>query len=88
MLINITQSGQVEYGLREFYLDTPSDLESLKQVACNPGSSAYIISTGETYIKNSQGEWILRPNSGGGGGGGNTPIDPSKEYIWDGGYIV
>lgn len=86
MLINLTQSGQVEYNVREFYLDTPSDLESLKQVTCSPGSSAMVLSTGDIYIKNSQGEWVLRPNSG--GGGGNTPIDPTKEYIWDGGYIV
>lgn len=86
-LIRITQSGKTEYNIRNFYLDTPSDLESLKEVDCASGSSAFILSTGEKYVKNSKGIWTLIPSNSSGGGGGGS-IDPSKEYIWDGGYEI
>lgn len=85
MIIKVNQSGRTEYGIRQFYLDTPSDLESLKSVDCKAGSSAVVISTGQAYVKNSQDQWILQPTSASPSPGPSP--DPSNTYIWDGGLI-
>lgn len=62
MLSLISQSGDISYGIQKYYLDTPNDLNDLKKTArSSPGSIAIIISTGEKYMQNSQGQWILQP---------------------------
>lgn len=61
MLSLISQSGDVSYGIQKYYLDTPSDLLTLKETTrSSPGSIAIIISTGEKYMQNSLGQWILQ----------------------------
>ena len=61
-MINIlSQAGQVDYRTKEFILDTEQDLVDLKNetgLICDAGSTAFIISTSEIYMKNGQGEWI------------------------------
>ena len=44
----------------EYILDTPEDLKELQELgkSCDAGSTAFIISTTEVYMKNGQGEWI------------------------------
>lgn len=45
------QNGVKSYGLKEYVVDTPEDIRNLP--VSNPmGSTAYVISTGETYILN------------------------------------
>jgi hypothetical protein len=63
-----TQNGEVRYGINEYTLDTPQDLTELNSVQCAPGSTAFVISTGETYMKNSNGTWNkIKTFSGGSG---------------------
>lgn len=85
MLTRRSQSGRVEYGIRDFYIDTPADFEILKQQDCKPGSTAKVILTGEFYIKNSQGAWIKQPSGTNSSDGGD--FNPADSYLWDGGLI-
>lgn len=64
----LAQNGKQSYSITEFYCDTPEDITSLPP--CNMGSKAFIISTGEVYMINSQKEWILQQTAGGSGGTG------------------
>lgn len=59
-MINVVSSkGVVDYGHKEFILDTPEDLNNLPKFQdCSPGSTAFIISTSQVYMKNGQGEWL------------------------------
>lgn len=59
MINLLSNSGQVDYNTKEFILDTPEDLEDLKEQSCDAGSTAFVISTSDVYMKNGQGEWIL-----------------------------
>ena len=58
-MINVVSSkGVVDYGHKEYILDTPDDLKELPEHKdCSPGSTAFIISTSQVYMKNGQGEW-------------------------------
>ena len=62
-MVNIlSHAGQVDYNTKEFILDTPEDIEILKAGKgqhCEAGSTAFVISTSELYMKNGQGEWVL-----------------------------
>lgn len=58
MIKKISSNGEVCYDIVEFVLDTPEDLETLNKQTCGWGSSAFVISTGEAYMKNSNGEWV------------------------------
>ena len=53
----MSQSGHTAYGLKEFALDTPEDLNNLP-IDITPGSIAFIISTGSVYMLNNQSEWV------------------------------
>lgn len=60
MITVASSSGRTTYGIKEYCLDTPSDLTDLmKNDDDLPGSTAIVISTGEKYILNGQGQWIL-----------------------------
>ena len=52
----LSQSGHQGYGIKEYVLDTPADLDNLP-VTDKMGSTAFIISTSQIYIINSKGEW-------------------------------
>lgn len=66
------QRGRVQYGLQRFVLDTPDDLLKLPAKTV-PGSSAYVISTGATYIHNSENVWVkVKSTSNSSTSGGNN----------------
>lgn len=53
----LSQGGQVDYGTKEYILDTPEDVANLIIIGqnCDAGSTAFIIETSEIYMKNGQG---------------------------------
>lgn len=83
----VMQRGKVQYGLQRFIVDTPDDLLKLPAKTV-PGSSAYVISTGDRYMHNSKNVWVKLKSKGSssGGGGGGNPVVPD-DNIWDGGDI-
>lgn len=56
----ISQSGHAAYGIKEFVVDTPDDIEKLP-VDVPMGSAALVISTGEVYILGSHDNWEPLP---------------------------
>jgi hypothetical protein len=52
----ISTNGQVQYGISEFVVDSPEDIQKLP--LCGMGSSVICLSNGNVYMKNSSGEWI------------------------------
>lgn len=50
-------SGTTAYGIQHFICDTPDDIPNLS-TAVAQGSTAFVISTSEKYMLNSQGQWI------------------------------
>lgn len=56
MINLLSQSGHQGYGIKEYILDTPDDLDNLP-VTDKAGSTAFIISTSQVYMINSKGEW-------------------------------
>ena len=83
----VMQRGKVQYGLQRFIVDTPDDLLKLPAKTV-PGSSAYVISTGDRYMHNSKNVWVKLKSKGSssGGGGSGNPVIPDED-IWDGGNI-
>lgn len=75
MYKKVAQHGQIQYGVSRFTLDTPDDLTELKKLDAMLGSTAYVISTGDTYIVNSKGEWSKSQSSTSGSTGGETIVD-------------
>lgn len=56
MINLLSQSGHQGYGIKEYVLDTLTDLDNLP-VTDKAGSTAFIISTSQIYMINSRGEW-------------------------------
>ena len=54
----ISTNGQVQYNVDEYVIDTPDDLKKLP-VRSAMGSVALCTSTGDVYIKNGSGEWVI-----------------------------
>ena len=52
----LSTNGQVQYGITEFVIDSPDDLQKLPR--CLMGSSALCLSNGSVYIKDSTGKWV------------------------------
>jgi len=75
------------YGLKQFVVDTESEIATLPTVdpTLVPGSTAFVIATSNTYMLNNQRSWVKLARSS---SGSDTP-DPSTDntYIWDGGSI-
>lgn len=72
------QDGDITYGVKEFIIDTPSDLVDLptNKTKVRPGSTAFVISTSEKYMLNNQEQWILLKGSGGGSGDNAGNLTP------------
>lgn len=51
----ISHDGNPAYGLKEYVVDVPEDIKNLPKALM--GSTALVISTGEVYMIDSQGEW-------------------------------
>ncbi len=52
----ISTNGQTQYGIDEFVIDSPDDLEKLPKRS-QMGSAALCLSNGAVYMKDSNGEW-------------------------------
>lgn len=79
MIQLLSANGTAPYGLYKFAIDSIDDLVDLPKGA-KMGSEAIVTATSETYIKNGNGEWVLKPaSSGGGGGGGAANVSPIPE---------
>lgn len=53
----IASSGESAYGVNEYAVDTPEDIQNLPTQGAM-GSIVIVISTGEVYMKNSEGKWV------------------------------
>lgn len=71
MINPIAQNGSRVYGITNYVIDTPSDIDKLPTY-CKMGSSARVISTGDLYLLNSSKEWVKQPTSGSGSGGSSS----------------
>ena len=57
-MIGITKtSGRITYGLKEYVVDSPTDIDSLPKDDAM-GSTAFVIETGDVYMLNGYGEWV------------------------------
>ncbi len=52
----LSTNGQVQYGVDEYIIDSPDDLDSLPKRSAM-GSTALCVADGSVYVKNSSGEW-------------------------------
>lgn len=77
---------------REFIADYVEDLDDLPM--CASGSTCYVSGTGDTYVREADGDWVKKSSSGGGGGDGVTnfadledvefPENPLEPYLFTG----
>lgn len=77
MIQLLSANGTAPYGLYKFAIDSIDDLADLPKGA-KMGSEAIVTATSETYIKNGNGKWVLKPASSGGGGEA-TNVSPIPE---------
>lgn len=54
------QDGEIIYGVKDFIVDTPADIATLPTDLdkIKVGSQAFVISSSERFMLNSQGAWI------------------------------
>ena len=52
----ISTNGQTQYGIDEYVIDSPDDLETLP-LRSKMGSTALCLSDGSVYVKDSKGQW-------------------------------
>lgn len=92
-MVTIQAKGKI-YGVKHFVVDTKDDFDLLRKDLLFMGSTAYVISTGETYIVDSKRNWVLKakadPTIGGGSNedSGNDDEDNTDTIIYDGGEIL
>lgn len=72
MINLLSQNGHQSYGIKEYILDEPADLDNLP-ITDKMGSTAFIISTSQIYMINGKGEW--KETSAKVSGGGIIHID-------------
>lgn len=59
MAVNkISTNGQIQYNVDEYVIDSPDEINKLSQKSV-PGSVAIYTSTGDVYMKNGSGEWVV-----------------------------
>ena len=78
MYIIEKQNGHVSYGLNKYVADTVADIDDIP-LNCKMGSSVYVIETGDTYLLNSQYEWIKKKSTSSSGGSSSAEIEELKE---------
>ena len=72
-------SGVVEYGVKNYVLDSKQDLDKLRTTD-KMGSTAYIITDQKWYILSGEKKWEpYSPCSGGGSSGGGGDVDPDLD---------
>ena len=52
-----------------------------------PGSTAFVISTSNSYMLNNQNSWVKVNLSNSSGGSSNPDPGTDNTYIWDGGDV-
>ena len=72
----VKSNGDIAHDITEFMVDTVEDIATLPPHA-GMGSKAYVIESGELYIKNGKKEWRRASTSSGSGTGSN----PDDSYI-------
>lgn len=79
----VKSNGDIAHDITEFMVDTTEDIQTLPPYV-GMGSKAYVINTGELYVKNGKNEWKLSATSSGGGSGSDdTYIPISNDSIKD-----
>lgn len=81
-----SNSGQKAYGIKNFIVDTPSDIDNLS-TDYTPGCMAFVISNSSYYMLNHDRQWTKVYLAAGGGASSGTPSDPTNytDAIYDGG---
>ena len=67
------QNGKPVYGIKNYVLDTTADLQKLP-VSDTPGSTAFVVSEGKTYILNNSEQWVATNSS-------STTVSTGEENI-------
>ena len=57
MITLYKQDGEIQYGIKEYLLDSEEDLSNLPTYI-KSGSAALVISTGDIYFLNHNKEWV------------------------------
>lgn len=66
-MINIVRnSNKYHYLVNLYQINNVADIANLPTVDIHPGSEAYVLDDGTTYILNNDYEWVLKKNNGGG----------------------
>ena len=55
----VSQSGHIAYGIKEYICDLESDISQLS-ISDVPGSEAFCIENGKTYILNNSHNWVVK----------------------------
>ena len=79
-----SNSGKIAYGIKNFIVDTPSDIENLP-TSIMPGCTAFAIETSTYYMLNHQKEWIEVTLAGGAGIVNPDLPDRTYTYVYNGG---
>lgn len=53
-----SHEGETLYNIKEWVCDTEEDLNALLKNSMGMGSTAFVISTSELYMLNSEKEWV------------------------------
>lgn len=79
MISPIYQSGKKVYGVNNYVIDAVADVENLPTY-CAMGSTAKVISNGDTYIFNSEKKWVKQSS---GSGGSSSSSDDGDIVVID-----
>lgn len=71
----VKSNGDIAHDITEFMVDTVEDIQLLPHYV-GMGSKAYVINSGELYIKNGKNEWRLSSSAGGGNSGSDDTYIP------------
>ena len=80
-------NNKVVYGIKRFILDKEEDTKTLPTRGLTPGSTAFVISTSNSYMLNNQNSWVKVDLSNNSGGSSNPDPGTDNTYIWDGGDV-
>ena len=73
-----SQAGKKTYNRVDYLADTESEIQNLPK-GKTPGSEAYVIESGNTYILTHGGSWVIK--SSGSGTGSNLTLEDVKNEI-------
>lgn len=56
----VKQGEEYDYKYRELVIDEEADLSLINVAECCPGSTAYVVATGNLYMLDTKKEWRLQ----------------------------